>query len=172
MNREEALVKVRGYLTDLLPIEDYDEVEEIMTALKQEPCEDDEELDFVQPHKKIKVNLVVNSDTISRQAVKEQMIKYGFHAPDMTVTEFVEELPPVSVVDCKTCKYYGVFSPEICARCNDDMVNYEQKSVSVSEKVGKWIEVPRYKGDSQPNSKCPFCGIEVDYFGYRNYCPN
>ena len=34
-------------------------------------------------------------DAISREAVKEQMIKYGFHAPDMTVTEFVEDLPPV-----------------------------------------------------------------------------
>lgn len=33
-------------------------------------------------------------DLISRQAVKEQMIKYGFHAPDMTVTEFVEDLLP------------------------------------------------------------------------------
>lgn len=32
---------------------------------------------------------------VSRQAVKEQMIKYGFRAPDMTVTEFVEDLPPV-----------------------------------------------------------------------------
>ena len=35
-------------------------------------------------------------DAISRQAVKEQMIKYGFHAPDMTVTEFVENLPAVT----------------------------------------------------------------------------
>ena len=33
MTREEALVKVRGYLTDLIPAEDYDEVEEIMLAL-------------------------------------------------------------------------------------------------------------------------------------------
>lgn len=32
-------------------------------------------------------------DAVSRQAVKEQMIKYGFHAPNMTVTEFVEDLP-------------------------------------------------------------------------------
>lgn len=31
-------------------------------------------------------------DTVSREAVKEQMIKYGFHSPDMTVTEFVEDL--------------------------------------------------------------------------------
>ena len=42
-------------------------------ALSQEPCE----------------------DAVSRQAVKEQMIKYGFHAPDMTVTEFIEDLPSV-----------------------------------------------------------------------------
>ena len=35
-------------------------------------------------------------DLISRQAVKEQMIKYGFHAPDITVTEFVEDLPSVN----------------------------------------------------------------------------
>ena len=35
-------------------------------------------------------------DLIDRQVVKEQMIKYGFHAPDMTVTEFVEDLPPVN----------------------------------------------------------------------------
>ena len=40
MTNKEALVKVRGYLTDLLPIENYNEVEEIMLALQQEPCED------------------------------------------------------------------------------------------------------------------------------------
>ena len=40
MTREKALVKVRGYLTDLIPSEDYDEVEEIMLALEQQPCED------------------------------------------------------------------------------------------------------------------------------------
>lgn len=40
MTREEALIKVRGYLTNLLPTEDYDEVEEIMLALEQQPCGD------------------------------------------------------------------------------------------------------------------------------------
>lgn len=34
--------------------------------------------------------------TISRQELKAQMIKYGFHAPDMTVSEFVEDLLPVT----------------------------------------------------------------------------
>jgi len=40
MTREEALVKVKGYLTDLIPSEDYDIVEEIMSALEQQHCGD------------------------------------------------------------------------------------------------------------------------------------
>lgn len=36
MTKEEALLKVKGYLTDLLPSEEYDEVEEILKALGQE----------------------------------------------------------------------------------------------------------------------------------------
>lgn len=40
MTREEALYKVKGYLTDIIPEEDYSEVEEIIKALEQEPCED------------------------------------------------------------------------------------------------------------------------------------
>ena len=38
-------------------------------------------------------------DLISREAVRDGMKKYGFHAPDMTVHEFVEdELPSVPAV--------------------------------------------------------------------------
>ena len=40
MNREEAIRKVENCLTDYFPIEDYGEVEEIIKALKKEPCED------------------------------------------------------------------------------------------------------------------------------------
>ena len=40
MNREEAIRKVESCLTDYFPIEDYGEVEEIIKALKEEPCED------------------------------------------------------------------------------------------------------------------------------------
>lgn len=37
MTREEAISKVRGYLTDYLPSEDYEEIGEIIKALEQEP---------------------------------------------------------------------------------------------------------------------------------------
>ena len=36
MTREEALNRVKGYLTDIIPIEGYSEVEEIVKALEQE----------------------------------------------------------------------------------------------------------------------------------------
>lgn len=40
MTREEAISKVRGYLTDYLPSDNYEEVEEIVKALEQEPKKD------------------------------------------------------------------------------------------------------------------------------------
>lgn len=40
MTKEEALFKVEGYLTYYLLPNDYKEVEEIINALKQEPCKD------------------------------------------------------------------------------------------------------------------------------------
>lgn len=36
------------------------------------------------------------SDCVNRAVVKLDMLKYGFHAPDMTVTEFADSLPPVT----------------------------------------------------------------------------
>lgn len=40
MIKEDALTKVKGYLTDYLPMEDSEEIEEIVKALSQEPCDD------------------------------------------------------------------------------------------------------------------------------------
>ena len=40
MTREEAINKVQGYLIDYLPIEDYEELDEIIKALEKESCED------------------------------------------------------------------------------------------------------------------------------------
>lgn len=37
MTREEALCRVKGYLTDIIPTENYSEVEEIIKALEQQP---------------------------------------------------------------------------------------------------------------------------------------
>lgn len=42
MTREQAINKIKGYLTDYLPIEDYEEAEEIVKALEQEPQESED----------------------------------------------------------------------------------------------------------------------------------
>lgn len=87
--------------------------------LEQEPCE----------------------DAVSKQAVREGMVKYGFHAPDMTVTEFVEdELQPVTparkvgewivlrdeygdIVEavCSCCDANGNHKWEFCPHCSAEM---------------------------------------------------
>lgn len=40
MTREEALIRVEGYLTSYLTLEDSGEIDEIMEALELDPCED------------------------------------------------------------------------------------------------------------------------------------
>lgn len=37
----------------------------------------------------------VSEDAISREWIKNALLKYGFTAPDMTVTELIEDAPPV-----------------------------------------------------------------------------
>ena len=81
MTREEALVymklyrlRLKGSVGDLE--EDIKAYDMAIEALKAESCE----------------------DAVSREDVKNGMIKYGFHAPDMTVNEFVTDLPSVQPI--------------------------------------------------------------------------
>ena len=77
MNKEEAISKVEGYLTDDFPMEDYGEVEEIIKALKQEPCE----------------------DAISREAMLDyQQYLYGrmSNEENHKLWEFIKDLPSVT----------------------------------------------------------------------------
>lgn len=88
-------------------------------------------------------------DAVSRQAVKEQMIYYGFLAPDMTVTEFVEDcLPPVNpqkighwIADvdkwgdivttvngyrCNKCNTFNADKDNYCPNCGAKMVEPQE----------------------------------------------
>lgn len=87
--------------------EEVTNLEEKIKALEQEPCKDcdySEIMEWEQDAKTGKAKPIywcerhkeLCDDVVSRQTVKEQMIKCGFHAPDMTVTEFVEDLPPIT----------------------------------------------------------------------------
>lgn len=52
--------------------------------------------EWLKDYKRL-LNQQTCKDAINRQVIKEQMIEYGFRAPDMTVTEFVEDLLPVAL---------------------------------------------------------------------------
>jgi hypothetical protein len=93
-------------------------------------------------------------DCTSKQAVKKQMIKYGFHAPDMTVTEFVEDLLPsiqlkdtcddaisrqaVLAIAGDSCLDLGFFEDTraFCDEINNlPSVQPEQKWIPISERL-------------------------------------
>lgn len=79
MTRDEALRKVKGYLTDCLPKDDYDEVEEIVNALKQES----------------------SNDCVSRQAILKEIPRLWNSNGDKdycmeSLRDFVTDLPSVT----------------------------------------------------------------------------
>ncbi len=81
-------------------------------------------------------------DAVSKRTVKEQMIKYGFSAPDMTVTEFVEDLPSVNSTKIGHWRHYeGML---ICSDCGAEFYD----------------DIMEYCGDVVPKC-CPNCGAKM-----------
>lgn len=160
MTREEAIDFGRIWLEmneDAKDSRTYEFFEVVIKVLEQEPCD---ELDFVQPHKKIPVNLEICkmreatqkehegienyidsiaepcSDAISRQAVL-----------DLVVANHTE-LNGVNVV------MYAPFYKDIT----------QLPPVTPAEKVGHWI-------DTGSGQECSECGeIQYGYDNFRNYC--
>ena len=121
--------------------------------------------------------------------VIEQMNKYGFTAPDMTVTEFVEDIlltisktESVECEDCisreaacqkmmemykEDCEMFGVEIPECFDGHRAVRALMELPSVTPKRKTGKWI----VRDDSYSEFvECDQCGHTQDYSS--NYCPN
>lgn len=85
------------------------------------------------------------SDTlISIQTVKDKMIKYGFNAPDMTVTEFVEDLFSVKSQEAKcnpaSEKLSNVPADVLLDKIEND-VNYLTSRYTVSRERGAMGQV-------------------------------
>ena len=124
-----------------------------------------------------------DGDLISRQVVKEKMQYYGFHAPDMTITEFVEdELPSVATLQdhdgCKDCRWENQYENIPCMQCKQ---NYTDKW----QKKPHWIDDNENELDAQYGRhlyKCSECNTYAnDYVGGTedwwdikkpSYCPN
>ena len=91
-------------------------------------------------------------DVVSRKEVKEQMLKYGFHAPDITVTEFVEYLPPVNPQEpCEDCISREAVINAVCAwgtkkeRNSELMITMAEVKQSISDILADLPSVtPKY----------------------------
>lgn len=88
------------------------------------------------------------SDYISREAVKTGMIRYGFTAPDMTVTEFVEdELPAADVEPVRHGRWIKDGDFLICLVCENE------------------INIKNSLGADNHKNYCPSCGSKMDLEG-------
>ena len=108
MTNEEAIARIREHkiihkMNEPRAIYISEALDLAIKALEQQPCK----------------------DCISRKAVKEQMLKYGFKAPDMTVTEFVEDCLPSVTPQTKTGKWERYVNDYIkCSKCGALVKSY------------------------------------------------
>lgn len=108
-----------------------------INALEQKPCE---ELDFVQPHKKISVNLKPCEDAISRQQAIDTFYEYpNVSWTTLDILEKINSLPPVttekvgqwisnaeddlkiSEYTCSNCKSLSDEDSDFCPKCGAKM---------------------------------------------------
>ena len=100
-------------------------------------------------------------NSISRHVIKELMLKYGFTAPDMTVTEFVEDILPSARQWIPTSKTETIPDHEVlcCDKYTNQMVGYltndhgewicESDSEVMYDTIA-WMPLPEpYKGDEE-----------------------
>ena len=91
------------------------------------------------------------SDYIGREAIKNAMLRYGFKAPDMTVTEFVEDELPAADVE-----------PERNGRWEEcDWVDVDEHGFGT---------IRTFKAGLRCN-QCA-CVFKKKLLWKRNYCPN
>ena len=115
-------------------------------------------------------------DVVSRDVVKEQMLKYGFHAPDMTVTEFVEDcLQPVNPKEPTTKNDLGVSSGlKNVSSIIDYNIPYtrtvrEFEGIEINYPPEELCTYPEYKGKPYFGIKYKENGEEI--VGYGTYNP-
>lgn len=133
-------------------------------ALEKEPCED-EELDFVQPHKKIGVNLMPCEDAISRQAVLDGLASIAKAKAKSNAQKammgrtmfFIERLPYVSTgKQNRWDKLYSYLNDMRFGIAPDETTPQDERSerlaqVDIIDSIMEWIEkLPQpYKGESE-----------------------
>ena len=137
MNKEEAINKVKGCLTDYFPMKNYGEVKEIIKALKEDPCE----------------------DAISRKAMLDyQQYLHGkmSNEENHKLWEFIKNLPSV-ILASKKCHNenhdYAECDQFVCSNCGIELQD--------------WHRVERDEDDGDVTyhqyefKYCPNCGARI-----------
>lgn len=121
------------------------DLEKRVEALEQDPYED-EELDFVQSHKKIKVNLVSCEDAISRKAA---------------IDTIENEQKKIMRSD------WAIDQAKFSAMSEIRALIADLPSVS-TKKTGRWIT------HCYQNCKCSMCGYVISEYDSEEFkfCPN
>ena len=139
MNKDEAIRKVESCLTDYFPIEDYGEVEEIIKALKEEPCE----------------NAISRKSMLDyQQYLRGRMSNEENHK----LWKFIKNLPSITSAP-KKCHNenhdYAGCDQFVCSNCGIELQD--------------WHKVERDEDDGDITyhgyefKYCPNCGARVDY---------
>lgn len=116
MTRDEALYKVKGYLTDIIPAENYSEVEEIIKALEQEPCEDCiSRQDAIDAFKK------ATDDTGILDSEDVKMILSNLPSAEPKTGEWVEEDEYGDLWVCDQCGFASEYKDNFCRNCGAKM---------------------------------------------------
>ena len=138
MNKEEAIRKVESCLTDDFPIEEYGEVEEIIKALEQEPCE----------------------DAISRKAMLDyQEYLHGrmSNEENHKLWEFIKDLPSVTPAP-KKCHNenhdYAECDQFVCSNCGIELQDWHR--------VERDIDTSDITYHQYEFKYCPNCGARID----------
>jgi len=131
MTREEALVKVRGYLTNLLPIENYDEVEEIMLALEQQSTCNQLATDCISRNALLKKLQKVATESwkmklkCNAETVWNQCIDYIKDAPSVEpkrkTAKWINVDGSTNSADCSCCGNRGRAWMNYCYLCGAKM---------------------------------------------------
>lgn len=97
------------------------------------------------------------SEYIDREAIKNAMLRYGFKAPDMTVTEFVEdELPTADVEPERHGRWEGYTHSRYCGIDEYGEPIYRDGIVY-------YCSNPKCRRKTVVKEKfCPSCGFRMD----------
>lgn len=110
-----------------------------------------------------------NEDCISREWVRENMLKYGFLAPDMTVTEFVADAPSVvpEVGDSVSKRYLLAEMDDLADEFSEVDENglHSERWCGIMDSKGVIENAPsvtaEWKWESQDT--CDNCGYEIPH---------